>query len=278
MNKKTAISALISLGIIMAVLFVFKISRTSKYNNELNVKMDCTFDNVDLFEITSLSKCDVSSKLAIGVEVNFSFDESQDGKSLRFSLKVSSMSKRDILDEIIRKNPGYNWKEIDGVVSIRPYQAVGAPVSPLDMTISRFEVHQTSPFSALEYLRRLANENNIPVTTPLYEIAVKRGTKVPDSGKLENPGDYDPEQLISVVIPHEVSIRDCLNAIVLAAPPAYWKAIKFKDNKTALFIDSSRPRYSQGKNMKPFAYADITTGFNFVPIKDDQSVPASSTH
>ncbi len=264
--KKTIIGILVSFSIIIAVLAVFKIPKGSptrqtddknieneiiipgKFHNKLDKKMDCAVDNVDLFEITNRAH-DISNELAMGVEVNFSFKESRNGKSRRFSVQVSSMSKRKILDEIIRNNPGYHWEEKDGVVNILPEQPNKdfEAISPLDMTIPRFEVHQITPYFALEYLRRFANENNIPITTGLYEIAVKRGIKLSDSGKPEPPEDYNPEQLINVVIPHEVSIRDCLNAIVLANPPANWKAIKWKNGKTALFISSSQQGYSRKK-------------------------------
>ncbi|MCK5358672.1 MAG: hypothetical protein KAJ48_09780 [Elusimicrobiales bacterium] len=269
-SGKTIIGGLIGLGIIITVLVVLRMPKISStrhsddknieneiikpgefHGNELDKKMNCTFENVDLFEINSLSKCDLSREIAMGVEVNFSFKESRRGKSRRFSFQVLLMSKRKILDEIIRRNPGYYWKEKNGVINIRPLQTDNnsKTVSPLDMTIPRFEVHQIPPYFALEYLRQLAWKHNIPITTGSYEVAIQIGGKLPDSsGKLKHPEHYDAEQLIDVIIPHKVSIRDCLNAIVLANPPANWNAIKWKDGKTALFLHSFQRKYSHRKH------------------------------
>ncbi|MBI4801449.1 MAG: hypothetical protein HY796_02890 [Elusimicrobia bacterium] len=249
-TKKTMIGVLIGLIIVMAVLAILNKSSVPKYDNKLNMKMDCAFDNVDLFEVINPAY-DISRELAMGVEVNFSFMESQNGKSRRFSLNVSSMTRREILDEIVRQNPGYYWKERDGVINIQPYREDNDKnISPLDMTIPCFEVHQIPPYFALEYLTRLSREHNIPIISDFYEMAIQLGHKLPDSsGKLEHPENYDPRRLIDVVIPHKVSIRDCLNAIVLADPPANWEAIKWKGGKTRLSIRSSQSGYSREKNL-----------------------------
>ena len=180
--KKMIISVLIGFGLIIVLLLVFRIQNATQYSSELNEKIDCALHDVDLYRFTSASKCELFRTSNIGLEVNFSIDESRDGKPHRFSLNVSSMSKWEILDEIVRKNSGYYWKEKDGVINIRPEQADNSKtVSPLDMTIPRFEVHQITPLFAVEYLRRLGNENNIPITTPVHEMSVKRGIKSPDS-------------------------------------------------------------------------------------------------
>lgn len=249
--KIIAIVALMGIGIVAAVLIVPRMSQPSKPVGIPDTKYDCVLDNVDLFDFTDSQTCNLFRESAMGIEVDFSFYESRDGKSRRFSLNVPSMSKREILDEIIRNNPGYNWKEQNGVINIQPYQAESIPktISPLDMTISSFEVHGITPYSALEHLRRLGQEHKIPITTITYEISAERGGKLPDPGKPDHPEAYDPKQLIDVVIPHEVSIRDCLNAIVLADPPANWRAIKKHSNsdKTSLTLSSSQQGYSERK-------------------------------
>jgi len=258
MNTKKML-VVIGFGIVIAAFIFFKLSNTPKYDNKLDMKTDCAFNNIDLFEINSLSDCSISDELALGIEVVFSFNDSREGKSRRFSLNVSSMSKRDILNEIIRKNPGYSWRVKDGVVNIQPARAGNnsRTVSPLDMTIPRFEVHQIPPGFALEYLRRLARQHDIQLTTGLYEIATHRGVKLPDPVKVDHPEAYDPRQLINVVIQHEVSIRDCLNAIILANPPAYWRAIKGHGGKTVLDLASSQQGYSREKNI------DTTDSYKF---------------
>ena len=251
-TKKIAIIGLIGFGLIIALLIMLRIYNAPRYSSELNKKVDCVLNDVDLFRFICASKCDVFCTSTIGLEVKFSLDDSDEKKTREFSLNVSSMSRWKILDEIVRRNPGYYWKEKDGIVNILPSQPdkdFGA-ISPLDMTIPRFEVHQITPLFAVEYLRRLGNEHNIPITTPLHEVAIKRGIKLDDSGKLEHPEAYDPEQLIDVVIPHEVSIRDCLNAIALADPPAHWRAIKLRNNKLVLFMDSPQPWYNLDKNVR----------------------------
>ncbi len=251
-TKKTVIISLIGFGLIVALLIMLRIYNAPKYSSELNKKADCVLNDVDLFRFICASKCDVFCTSTIGLEVKFSLDDSDEKKTREFSLNVSSMPKWKILDEIMRLNPEYYWKEKDGVVNILPSQPdkdFGA-VSPLDMTIPRFEVHRITPLFAVEYLRRLGNENNIPITTPFHEVAIKRGIEFNDSGKLEHPESYDAEQLIDVVIPHEVSIRECLNAIALANPPAHWQAIKFRNNKLVLFMDSPQPGYHLDKNQK----------------------------
>lgn len=235
------------------------------HGNELDGKIDCVLDNVDLLKFITYSRegCRISRRLAIGAEVEFSLYESRKEKSPHFSLNILSASKRKILDEVIRHNPGYYWAERDGVINIQPREFANnaSTISPLDKTIPAFEIHKIPADSALEYLVRLAIEQDIPVTTFGREIAIEKGVPIPDSGKIKNPEYYSPEELINVSIPHEVTIRACLNAIVMANPPAYWWATKYGE-KTALELSSFKtynyagvqvPKNLQSTPLKPWA-------------------------
>ncbi|MBI4801354.1 MAG: hypothetical protein HY796_02410 [Elusimicrobia bacterium] len=255
--KKTLVIIPTIVAIILIIFAILKVSSTRRGNNkntdnaiirpgefhgnELDKKMDCILDNVDLLDFVSMSPkgCPMSQRLAFGIEVKFSFREKEEEQLQRFSLNAFSTAKRKILDEIMRRNPGYYWMEKDGVVNIQPYKsnADSPAVSPLDMTIPDFNVHKITVDLAVEYLVRIAIEHNIPVTTFLRELALQKGFPVPDSGKLKHPEYASPEEIINVVIPHQVSIRDCLNAIVSANPPAGWLAMKYRE-KIALKASS----------------------------------------
>lgn len=233
------------------------------HGNALDMKTSCVLNDVDLLDFVTSSpkECSISSRLAIGLDAKFTFRESHEKKTRRFSLKADSLTKREILDEIIRYNTDYYWIEKDGVINIQPLESPGgiSTSSPLDMTIPEFEVHKIPAELALEYLTRIAIEHNIPVTTFMREMALRKGFPVPDSGKLKHPEYVSPEELIDVVIPQQVSIRRCLNAIVLANPPAYWWATKYHE-KTALGLASFKsysdvpvPKHFQGA---PFKFSD----------------------
>lgn len=239
------------------------------HGNELDKKVNCVLDNVDLwgFMIGQPRNCILPRRLAIGAELSFSLAETYHKKTVRFSVNISSMSKREILNEIVRHNPGYSWEEKDKVVNIQPYKVDkdSATSSLLDRTIPSFEVNKISIPLAANYLLRLANENGIPLTTMERERALKEGVPLLDSGKAEDLKPYSPSELITVSIGRRVSIRDCLNAIVAANPPASWLTVKYGD---MILVDVHDPKfYSDSPIPKttstPILRADGTEGFSF---------------
>ena len=89
-------------------------------------------------------------------------------------------------------------------------------------------------------------KSGIPLTTMLREQALSKKIKLPTVDDAVKKGFkyYSPEELSSVNIRHKVTIRECLNALVLANPPSQWYSTREGD-KTMLIITTYQS-YSGG--------------------------------
>lgn len=209
--------------------------------NKLDKKVSCQLNDVGLWDIVvgPPEGCLMAGRLAFGVEFNFSLFDQYRKNTHRFSINMSSKTKREVLNEIVRQNPGYYWDEKGGVVNIQPYY-IGkdsGTVSWLDKTIPQFKVNKVPVFLAGEYLVHLANENGISLTTYESVRSAQKGGGAFNVKRLEDVSEYSPNELISVTINRKASIRECLNAIVAANPPARWSAIKVKEKMLIHVVD-----------------------------------------
>lgn len=208
--------------------------------NRLDDRVSCALLNTNLM-FRDCRACDFIVGINAGSELNISLAEAVREKTNLFSVSVSSKPKREVLDEIIKQNPGYAWSEVNGVINIQPYETSNSlsSVSVFDKTIPDFEVHGIPTEWALERLVEIGAQNGIPLTTLNRVMALRHGIKWPAVDEVVKKGfKYtSPEELITVVIKHKVTIRDCLNAIVLANPPSRWISTREGD-KTLLRIGS----------------------------------------
>jgi len=109
--------------------------------------------HVHSFSATANAISDLLSPLAnkyqipIGVEVIS--ETSTTGGSARMRVSVEDGTVKDVLNAVVAAQPGYSWREVDGVIDVMPSQHVD---SVLDVIISKFEVKQLYKNEALAKL------------------------------------------------------------------------------------------------------------------------------
>lgn len=248
--------------------------------NELDEIVSCTIVNDNLMFHSSYAKaqytnsavsakvyehgkCDFLRTITAGIELNYPYTEEfgypyKEIEKHLFSISVSSKTKKEVFDEIVRQNPGYVWREINGVINIRPYDTSKAStsVSVLDKTIPSFEVHGVSLDSALEKLVEVGVQNNIALTTVRRVMVLRRGLKLPSSEEIDKKRfkHLDPKELLDVSIKHEVTIRNCLNLMVLKSPTSKWFSFPYGNN-TFIIIESTHYYHEP-----PSSLGNVNTG------------------
>lgn len=212
----------------------------------LDERVSCVLVN-DNLGFCDRSRCDFLIKASLGVEFAFSYNEVRHKRTPLFSVSISSKTKKEVLDEIIKKNPGYIWNETNGVINIRPYEVdkTSNSASVLDKTIPGFAAHGIPLKLALQKLVEIAAKTGIPITTAERILAAHMGVNLSTAEeRIKRFKKLTDEPLLNISLKQTVSIRDCLNAMVSAIPDSQWYSFRQKGG-TMLVVGTDKQYYSQ---------------------------------
>jgi len=117
---------------------------------------------------------------------------------------LMGVSAREAFDKLVELMPDYRWKEIDGVVVVRPNAAWDDPRDPLNFVTGPFDVKNVHVNDVLEVMLHAVVE---PLVAPHLTVV--------------NP-NRPIDNLVSVTFPGGTML-DALNAVIRARGRAEWQ-------------------------------------------------------
>lgn len=132
----------------------------------------------------------------------------------RISIHLASATVREVLDSLVAADTSYFWIQDAGVVNFLPLTTSYA-TSVMEQKLGYFEAMDMLISEASGELSRQAHVQG------LEGLAVRRASQYSD--KLS--GEFTDESVALSLSSH--TVRECLNRIVAADPPARWEAIPF---------------------------------------------------
>lgn len=144
----------------------------------------------------------------------------QEPKMRRISLSMSSVTVREALDALVKADGSYFWVGDGDVVNFIPKKRNKKfmdPVKTLDQVIPVFDVEKVDIPDAVQQLKIQAAAQGIKGLSPPQE----------NWHSTEDPA-WEREGIFSLKLRNK-TVRECLNAIIAADVPAYWRAMPLKD-------------------------------------------------
>lgn len=111
------------------------------------------------------------SKISADYDVPIGFEAATQGEEPILSVMVQGRRLQDVLDDIVKKDPRYEWQIVDGVVNVRPKsQRDGLLASILETRVKVFEIpRETRLFQVRQEIlkmpevRALLEQSNVSV-------------------------------------------------------------------------------------------------------------------
>lgn len=196
---------------------------------------------VDRYEVKDAAMIGVLQNLVVhGVSVGA---EVADYRGLKVSLSLRNSSLREVLDVLVAKLPGYEWKFANGIVKIYPSarQRETTALRLLDQTIPSFSSTGLGVTDTVAFLAQVARSHG---------ISAAPGVGV-SSAAWADAADRTPvDAKLDINIDHTVTLREALNGVVIADPPAFWVAFPMPDGRLALTGDTGHSHQEESSRNK----------------------------
>jgi hypothetical protein len=170
----------------------------------------------------------VLSQLAGGYNIPIGFERASTDESVvdrKHVLDLRDRPVREVLDEIVKDNPGYKWAVLDNVINVFPSE--GSRESLLDVVVSRMTV---APKTSRIDVRQALTE--VPEVKAVLESSGVRPlhmmTSLADTSEL-SPGfsaDWS-----------NVTVRHILNDIAMRSSSHYWILSRYGRQREFLIVN-----------------------------------------
>ena len=170
----------------------------------------------------------ILSKISADYDVPLGFEAATQGEEPILSVMIQGRLLQDVLDDIVKKDPRYEWQIVDGVVNVRPKsQRDGLLASILETRVKVFEIpRETRLFQVrpeilkMPEVRALLEQSNVSVETD-----IKLGGEFVKFGK-----DFSLSR-------SNVTVREILNQIIRTSDIKYWVVNRYGKNKEFLVVN-----------------------------------------
>lgn len=145
----------------------------------------------------------------------------QEPKMRRISLSMSSVTVREAIGALVKADGSYTWVSDGDVVNLMPKkrnEKYMDPVRTLNQVIPAFNVEKVDIPGAVQELMKQASAQGVKGLPPPQE----------NWRPFAQDPAWEREGIFSLKLKNK-TVRECLNAIIAADPPAYWKAYPLKD-------------------------------------------------
>ncbi len=174
------------------------------------------------------SMAEILSKISGDYGIPIGQEAATDGQSPTLSVVIQGRSLRDVLDEIVKQDPRYEWKVIDGVINVFPRTKRDLLLANiLDQRVQSFTIPKATRLIQIRYaiaaipeVKELLQQANV---TPMDYIAV--------GGDLVKPGqDFSLNTSDSTV-------REILNQIIRTSDFKYWIVNRYGKNNEFFIVN-----------------------------------------
>jgi len=105
-----------------------------------------------VIQMNSVDMASLLATLAVDNEITIGLEVDPEKPGSQITLELRDVNFHQILDGIVRAEPGYRWRENDGSIELSP---VGGGSSLLDVPIQSFQVKDVSRLGAINLLLNL---------------------------------------------------------------------------------------------------------------------------
>jgi hypothetical protein len=196
---------------------------------------------VERYDVNNADMLGVLQNLVVhGVSVSA---EVADPPGLKISFSMRDASLREILDALVEKFPGYEWKAHGGIVRIFSSASARKENSfrLLNEKIPSFSSDGLGTTGTIGYLGQEARKHGISASTGVDRSSASWA----ESAEL-TPVDAK----LTINIDRKTSLREILNKIIAADPPSYWVAYPMPDGKLAFFGGSGHTHREESPRNK----------------------------
>lgn len=193
---------------------------------------------VDRYEVKDAAMIGVLQNLVVhGVSVGA---EVAEYRGLKVSLSLRNVSLKEVLDGLVAKLPGYEWKSASGIVTIYPSarQREVTALRLLDQTIPSFSSTGLGVKDSVAFLAQVARSHG---------ISAAPGVGVSSAPWVDAASRTPADAKLGISIDRKVTLRDALSRIASADPPAWWIAFPMPDGRLALTGDSGHTHHEESE-------------------------------
>jgi len=164
----------------------------------------------------------ILSKISADYDVPLGFEAATQGEEPILSVMIQGRLLQDVLDDIVKKDPRYEWQIVDGVINVRPKsQRDGLLANVLETRVDVFEIKRDSRlFQVKREILELPH-----VRALLEQEKVAYGPDVKLGGEFAKFG-----QDFSLNVSN-VTVREILNRIIRNSDVKYWVVNRYGKNK-----------------------------------------------
>lgn len=205
--RKPLVAAILSAALLIHSADVFCASRRAAQLDDLVPLFEAK--NQTWHEVVGSVNQEWTHDLTIGL-VFYEEQYRQRELDKKINVVMSSASVREILDVLVREDTNYFWVADGDVINFIP-RAEGVWSQVLNSTMSRCQVRDLGITEAV-------NE----IVVQARKQGIRQLVQLPKSN-LVHEYEPAPSERVSILLKKK-SLRECLNAVVAARPPAYWMA------------------------------------------------------
>ncbi len=220
---KTAIKLLLLVGQVMIRPIAGNSAEPHLQGTAVDQKISCSFDALNLFQILNRNACGIAQRNLVALESEVSYSNALRNRPPHVTIHNFTGTDSELLAEIVRQSPGYSLGARNGIAVIRPTgQGDETPRVQLDREVGELVSLNAGIETAFNRLILKARTSGIKITSPMNEIARNKNRPLAD---LLPPDDSEPDisaRRINLMLKGKPSIRQALDAIIRADPPAFW--------------------------------------------------------
>lgn len=184
---------------------------------------DASIDNLDLEAANihlMLSRLSAATRIPIGLEVSPNDDLLFDRE---MKLHIQKATVRAALDSIVKQNPLYTWRIINGVVNVFPTDANRDHLirAVLETKLERFAIERGTS--------RFALRQNVTTLSEVKSVLAK-GNVHPENQSFMSR-DFDPLGRNFSLQVSNVSVSELLNRVIRDSQTNYWVVVRKGERK-----------------------------------------------
>lgn len=184
---------------------------------------DAPIDNLDLEAANihlMLSRLSAATRIPIGLEVSPNDDLLFDRK---MKLHIQEATVRTALDSIVKQNPLYTWRIIDGVVNVFPTDANRDHLirAVLETKLERFAIQRG--------MSRFALRQNLTAVAEVKSVLAKENVHPENQSFMSR--DFDSLGRNFSLQVSNVSVSELLNRVIRDSQTNYWVVVRKGERK-----------------------------------------------